>query len=186
VRWGQDNLPIETWAKRAVIPAAVIVSVLFELRHAISHGLELGASEFLFDKWHLGPLRLLNFASVATLLIFSQSVLKPLAIRPLILMGQSSLQVFCVHLLFCFAGLTLLGNASMMSGRRQFALLSATFTAMLLTAKLFSKSEAKHERPPKTGVPSGPGTQTNPSARGEVPSRVAPIEGPMPLPPRAR
>jgi hypothetical protein len=180
VRWAQDNLPIETWAKRAVIPAAVIVSVLFELRHAISHGLQLGASEFLFDKWHLGLLRLLDFAAVAMLLIFSQSVLKPLAIRPLVMMGQSSLQVFCVHLLFCFAGLTLMGNASMMSGWRQFALLSATFTAMLVTAKLFSKSEAKHERPPKTGIPSGPGTETNPPAQGEARPRVAPIEGPMP------
>ena len=161
VRWGQDNLPIDTWAKRAMIPAAVIASVFFEVRHAISHGLQLGASEFLFDKWHLGPLRLLNFTAVAALLVFSQSVLKPLAIRPLVLMGQSSLQVFCVHLLFCFAGLTLMGNASMLSGWRQFALLSATFTAMLLTAKLFSKSEAKQERQPKAGVPSGPGTSTN-------------------------
>jgi len=123
--------------------------------------LQLGASEFLFDKWHLGPLRLLDFAAVATLLVFSQSVLKPLAIRPLVMMGQSSLQVFCVHLLFCFAGLTLLGNASMLSGWRQFALLSATFTAMLLTAKLFSKSEAKQERQPKTGIPSLPGAPTS-------------------------
>ena len=180
VRWGQDNLPIDTWAKRAVIPAAVIASVFFELRHAISHGLQLGASEFLFDKWHLGPLRLLNFTAVAALLVFSQSVLKPLAIRPLVLMGQSSLQVFCVHLLFCFAGLTLMGNASMLSGWRQFALLSATFTAMLLTAKLFSKSEAKQERPPKAGVPSGPGTPTNvPAQTAAALSHVAPTEGPL-------
>jgi hypothetical protein len=179
VRWGQDNLPIETWARRAVIPAALIASVFFELRHALSHGLQLGTSEFLFDKWHLGPLRLLDFAAVATLLVFSQSVLKHLAIRPLILMGQSSLQVFCVHLLFCFAGLTLLGNASMLSGWRQFALLSATFAAMLLTAKLFSKSEAKQERQPKTGIPSRPGPQTSLLAQSDTPrSRVAPIEAP--------
>ncbi len=171
VRWGQDNLPIETWAKRAVIPAVLIVSVLFELRRAISHGLQLGASEFLFDKWHLGPLRLLDFAAVATLLIFSQSVLKPLAIRPLVMMGQSSLQVFCVHLLFCFAGLTLMGNAPMLSGWRQFALLSATFTAMLVTARLFSKSETKHERQPKTGIPSESGTPTG------VPDRVCTDRG---------
>jgi len=65
------------------------------------------------------------------------------------LMGQSSLHVFCVHLLCCFAGLTLMGNASMLSGWRQFALLAVTFAAMLLTAKIFSKSEAKHERQPK-------------------------------------
>jgi hypothetical protein len=65
--------------------------------------------------------------------------------------------VFCVHLLFCFAGLTLMGNASMLSGWRQFGLLAATFAAMLATAKLFSKSEAKYERQPKSS--SGVGTQ---------------------------
>jgi hypothetical protein len=65
-------------------------------------------------------------------------------------MGQASLQVFCVHLLFVFAGLTLLGNASMLSGAKQTGLLAATFAAMLTTAKIFSKAEAKQERQPKT------------------------------------
>jgi hypothetical protein len=159
VRWAQDRLPIEGWAKHAVIPAALIASACGEMRHAISQGLELGRYEFLFDKWHLGPLRLLDFAAVAALLIFSQSFLKPFAVRPLILLGQSSLQVFCVHLLFCFAGLTLLGNASMLSPWRQFGLLAATFAAMLLTAKLFAKSEAKREdQHPRTedAVPAPP------------------------------
>jgi hypothetical protein len=71
-------------------------------------------------------------------------------------MGQSSLQVFCVHLLCCFAGLTLLGNASIISGWKQIALLSGTLAAMLLTAKVFSKSEAKHERKSKTESSPGP------------------------------
>jgi hypothetical protein len=127
----------------------MLVIAFFVLRREISHGLELGAAEFLFDKWHLGILRLLNFAAAATVLVYFQSLLKPLAIKPLVLMGQSSLQVFCVHLLFCFAGLTLMGNASMLSGWKQAGLLSATFTAMLLTAILFSKSEAKQEQQPK-------------------------------------
>ena len=160
VRWGRGDLAIETWAKRALIPAAVIATALFEMRRAISHGMQLGPYEFLFDKWHLGPLRLLNFVAVATLVIVAQAALKPLAIRPLVLLGQSSLQVFCVHLLFCFAGLTLLGNASMLSDSRQFGLLAATFTAMLLTAKLFSKVEAKQERPPKTDTPLGAKPET--------------------------
>ncbi|HEY2352662.1 MAG TPA: OpgC domain-containing protein [Candidatus Acidoferrum sp.] len=164
VRWGQENLAIEKWARRAVVPAALIVCVCFGLRHAVSQGMPLGASEFLFDKWHLGLVRLLNFTAAATLLIFWQSALKPLAIRPLVLMGQSSLQVFCIHLLFCFAGLTLLGNASMLSGWKQFGLLSATFSGMLLTAKVFSKSEAKQERSAKTTLPLGPKTPTAPSA----------------------
>ena len=153
VRWAQNDLPIESWAKRVVIPAGLIAVACFALRRAIEHGLQLGASEFLFDKWHLGPVRLLDFTAVAMLLIVSQAVWKPLAVRPLVMLGQSSLQVFCVHLLCCFAGLTLLGNASMLSGWQQVALLSGTFAAMLATAKIFSKSEAKHERQPKPEVP---------------------------------
>jgi hypothetical protein len=181
VRWGRGDLAIEAWAKRALIPAAVIASALFELRRAISHGMQLGPYEFLFDKWHLGPLRLLNFVAVATLLIVAQAALKPLAIRPLVLLGQSSLQVFCVHLLFCFAGLTLLGNASMLSGSRQFGLLAATFTAMLLTAKLFSKVEAKQERPPRTDASLGAKTEASLVGQTEsVPATVNPIRGPLP------
>jgi hypothetical protein len=175
VRWGQGDLPIEKWARRAVIPAALVAVPLFALRRALEHGVQLGPYEFLFDKWHLGPIRLMNFIAVAALLIVAQSVLQPLAIRPLVLMGQSSLQVFCVHLLFCFAGLTLLGNASMLSSSRQFALLVATFAAMLLTAKLFSKSEAKQDRQTNTDPPLGTKTAAPPP-----PESVRPIPGPIP------
>ena len=160
VRWGGNNLPIEKWAKRVVIPAAAIACVLFVLRRLLANGVELGASEFLFDKWHLGPVRLLDFSAVAALLIVAQRALKPLAIRPLVVMGQSSLQVFCVHVLFCFAGLTLMGNASMLNGWRQVGLLSVTFAAMQVTAKIFSKSEAKQERQPGAQTPSVSGTPT--------------------------
>lgn len=165
VRWGRENLPIGSWARWAVFPAALILIAGFKLRHAVSHGFLLGTSEFLFDKWHLGPLRLLNFAAGATVLIFFQSILKPLAIRPLVMMGQSSLQVFCVHLLCCFAGLTLMGNASMLSGWKQFGLLTVTFAAMLLTAKVFSKVEGQQERQPQTEQPLGQGPQASPSAQ---------------------
>jgi hypothetical protein len=157
VRWAQDNLPIEESARKVLIPAAVIAAVFFIMRRLIAHGLQLDGTEWLFDKWHLGPMRLLDFAAVAAVLIVGQRWLKPLAVRPLVLMGQASLQVFCVHLLFCFAGLTLLGHASMLSDWQQVGLLAATFAAMLATAKLFSKSEAKYERQPKSS--SGVGTQ---------------------------
>jgi hypothetical protein len=146
VRWAQGALSIEPWARRVAVPAAVIAVSCFIIRRMVAHGLELRGFEFLFDKWHLGPLRMLDFAAVAALLIVSQPITKHAAIRPLVLLGQSSLQVFCVHLLFCLAGLTLLGNASMLSGFKQIALLTMAFTAMLITAMMFSKSEAKNER----------------------------------------
>ena len=146
VRWAQGNLPVQKWAGRVLVPAILIFAVLLPFRYAVGRGIELGAFEPLFDKWHFGVVRLINFAAVAVLLIRFQSLLKPLAIRPLVLLGQASLQVFCVHLLFTFAGLTLLGNATMLSAWQQFALLATTLAAMLSTAKLFSKSEAKVER----------------------------------------
>ena len=146
VRWARGDLPAASWARTAAIPAALIFAVLLPLRYAVGRGVELGASEPLFDKWHFGVVRLINFAAVAVLLIRFQSVLKPLAVRPLVLLGQASLQVFCVHLLFVFAGLTLLGNAAMLSAWQQLALLVATLAAMLLTAKVFCKSEANTER----------------------------------------
>jgi hypothetical protein len=146
VRWAQENLPVERWARRVFVPAAVICAVLLPFRYAVGRGIELGAFEPLFDKWHFGAIRLINFAAVAVLLVRFQSLLKPLAVRPLVLLGQASLQVFCVHLLFTFAGLTLLGNATMLSAWQQTALLAVTLAAMLLTAKLFAKSEAKVER----------------------------------------
>jgi hypothetical protein len=154
VRWAQQTLPIESWARRAAVSSAVIATACFIMRREIAHGLQLGAFEFLFDKWHLGPVRMLDFAAIAALLILSQRITKTAAIKPLVLLGQSSLQVFCVHLLFCFAGLTLMGNASMLNGWRQFALLSMTITGMLITARIFSKSEAKTEAPTKHHSPS--------------------------------
>jgi hypothetical protein len=175
VRWAQDNLAIETWAKRVAVPAVLIAVLCFILRRKLAHGFELGAFEFIFDKWHLGLIRVLDFAAVSALLIISQPVTKSAAIKPLVLLGQSSLQVFCVHLLFCFAGLTLMGNASMLNGWRQFALLSVTLAAMLVTAKIFSKSEAKAEPQRKPPISSGSNSSsvTSPGVGSEpAPARL--------------
>lgn len=147
VLWAEDRLPLERVAKQFTIPALVVVPIFWALRYKIGRGLELGNYEIYFDKWHLGLARLIDFSAVGILLIRARSFLKLFAVRPLVLMGQSSLQVFCTHLFFCFAGLTLLGNASMLSGWKQAGLLTTTLAAMLLTAKLFSKTEAKVEGP---------------------------------------
>ena len=183
VRWGRGDLDIESWAKRLTVPAILIAVPLFELRRALSTGMNLGPFEALFDKWHLGPIRLLNFAAVAVLIILLQSVLKPLAVRPLVLMGQASLQVFCVHLLFVFAGLTLLGNASMLSSAKQAALLIATFTAMLITAKIFSKTEAKQERQPKANPTDNDPKTPRPSIAAQpIQAALSSVSTPLPAP----
>jgi hypothetical protein len=145
VRWAKDDLPLSEFARKLTLPALLVVPVLLAMRYATGRGIELGSFEICFNKWHLGAVRLINFAVLAALLIRAHNYLKPLAVRPLVLLGQSSLQVFCTHLLFCFAGLTLLGNASMLSGWKQVGLIVATLSGMLLTAKLFAKSESNAE-----------------------------------------
>ena len=141
-RWARNDLPVEAWAGSMLVPALVIVPILFALRYSVGHGIELGNFEVNFDKWHLGGVRLINFAAVAALLIRFQSVLKPLAIRPLVMMGQASLQVFCAHLLFCFIGLALMGDAPRVNGWHQAALVIVALSGMFLTSVVFSRKPA--------------------------------------------
>jgi hypothetical protein len=144
--WAKGNWEVERQVKPVTIPAAVIALAFLGMRYAIPHGLELGRLAFLFDKWHLGLARIIDFGCVAALLIHFQRFLRPLAVWPLVMLGQSSLQVFCVHLLFCFGGLTLLGSETMLSGWTQAALFVGTIAAMLGTAKIVSTREEKAER----------------------------------------
>jgi len=150
VRWAEQRLPLVKVARQITGPALLVVPVLLAMRYVIGRGVELGRYEICFDKWHLGVVRLIDFTAVGVLLVRGREYLRGLAIRPLVVLGQSSLQVFCTHLFFCFAGLTLLGNASMLSGGKQGALLAATLFAMWFTARLFAKTGLQGEgvRPP--------------------------------------
>jgi len=140
VRWSKNDLPVEKWSRRVLIPAISIVPVLFALRYWVGRGLELGIFEVFFDKWHLGIVRLVNFAAVAALLIYFQSVIKLLAVRPLVIMGQASLQVFCAHLFFCFIGLAIMRDAPVVNGWQEAALVTVTLSGMLVTAQIFSRN----------------------------------------------
>ena len=179
VRWAKGDLPVENWARRFTIPAALICASLLAFRYvAAAVNLDFGAAEPLFDKWHFGVVRLLDFAAVAALLIRFQGTLKPLTVRPLILLGQASLQVFCIHLLFCFAGLTIMGPNAMLTDWRQFALLGATLAAMLVTARIFSKSESPDLGADVIQLPPALGNAATPVAMREQhrisPSKLAP------------
>lgn len=141
VRWAKNDLPVENFAKRLWVPAAFIAAALLALRYWQIFGLDLGRLSVLFDKWQLGVVRLINFTAVAVLLIQFRAFVKPLAIRPLVLLGQSSLQVFCTHFVFCFIGIGMMGSAARIYGWPQFALIALTFAALLIVAKLHAKPE---------------------------------------------
>src|SRR6185437_14903298 len=145
VRWARGDLPAERWAARAWVPGLCVALLLLGLRYTqIVYTHMAGADPgplLLIDKWHLGVVRLVDFAAVAAVVVRFHRVLEPLAVRPLVLLGQSSLYVFCAHFLFCFAGLAMSGAADHVLGWQQFALLAATFAALLGVARLFARSE---------------------------------------------
>jgi hypothetical protein len=153
LRWANDDLPVEDWARRIVLPAAAVASALLVLRYAVGHGIELGRLEIEFDKWHLGAARLVDLVAIAALLVYFQNPLQRLAIRPLVMLGQASLQVFCAHLLFCFLGIILLGESAHVTAGQQVLLLFTAFSGLLLTAKLFSRQESKTEADPPAPPP---------------------------------
>jgi hypothetical protein len=152
VRWSKNDLPVERWAKQLLAPALVIVPILLILRYSVGRGVELGIFEVWFDKWHLGAVRIVNFAAIAALLVQFQSLMKALAVRPLVNLGQASLQVFCAHLLFCFIGLAILGDATVVNGWHETMLVTTTFVGLFLTSRIFAKKEQKHANRPILGA----------------------------------
>jgi hypothetical protein len=147
VRWAKGDLPFETWAKRAAIPALLIALVLLTLRHVVGCGIEAGPFGTLFNKWHLGIVRLIDLAAVSILLIRFQSLIKFVTVRPLVMLGQASLPVFCMHLLSCLFGILIMNEASVVSGWAAVSLLVSTFGALFLTAKVVADNR------PQTGNP---------------------------------
>jgi len=145
VRWARADLPVERWAERAWVPALCVALLLCGCRYAeIVYSTRTGVDPgpvILIDKWHLSIVRLVDFAAVAVLLVRFRRALEPLAVRPLVLLGQSSLYVFCAHFPFCFAGLAMIGTADHMSGWSQYALLAAALSCLLGVAKFFARSE---------------------------------------------
>lgn len=104
----------KTTFPRWMVGAAIAVAgVGFVWRHAV------GQTPFpndatlslLFDKWHVGPLRLINLLALLALAIrFGPALLRRLPrLRVLELLGQASLPVFCAHLVMALTALAIWG-----------------------------------------------------------------------------
>ena len=143
VRWAKDNLPLD-WVKRVTIPAAIVAFFFLGLRYAQLNGiLSFGRFGLLLDKWDFGFGRMIDFTAVAVLAIRFRSLLRPFAIRPLVMLGQASLPVFCVHLLCVFCALTIMKNDPMLGGWKAIVVILASLSTLLLTAKIAANRRAK-------------------------------------------
>lgn len=98
-----------------VVAAAVAAVVFFFWRHIAGQlpGPDVGESMLnrIFDKWHLGPLRVLNLAALVLLAMHYRDWLVARAPRSVFLerLGAASLPVFCVHLGVVLLALSVVG-----------------------------------------------------------------------------
>ena len=103
--------PFPRWAVGIALAYAV-VHLLW--RHAVGHvpfpgG---GALNLPWDKWQLGPMRLINVLALALLAMHFAPVLARLPrVRALETLGQASLPVFCAHLVVAMLSLAFFGAA---------------------------------------------------------------------------
>lgn len=100
---------------RWMVHAAVLLATAcFFWRHAVGHA-PFGTDatlNLLFDKWHLGPLRLLNLLALMVVVMHFGPALRAVLPRPhgLETLGRASLSVFNAHLVIVLAVLTLFGG----------------------------------------------------------------------------
>jgi hypothetical protein len=101
------------WTRPGMLMATSIAAVFFVWRHVVGQA-PFGSDALfnaLFDKWHLGPLRLLNFAVLALIVIqMRPRIVAWAAESSIATLGRSSLIVFSAHLMICLAVLTIVGD----------------------------------------------------------------------------
>lgn len=94
----------------------------------------------LIDKWHLGPLRILNFTAIVILFAAIQpATVKWLGRGPAVLLGRASLEVFCAHLLICFAALALVGDGTNASPLGQAGIIASALLLLYVVALAFAR-----------------------------------------------
>ena len=138
--WAKGDLRLDRWAHRMALPAAILAVFFLVLRYSEAAGfVQVGRFGVLLNKWDFGLGRIVDFAALATLAVRFQSVLKRIAVRPLVLSGQASLEVFCVHLFCVFVALIAVGGNPALTGWRAASAILISLLAMLLTAVVMVK-----------------------------------------------
>lgn len=119
-------------------PALVLALTALVWRHMVGQDPMPGvpAVTALFDKWSLGPLRLLNLAVLVGLLLASAPLWRSLPRpAPLELLGRQSLPVFCAHIVIALFTLAFFGSVEVLRPwSTDVALLGAAFAGLFAVA----------------------------------------------------
>ena len=145
--------PAPRWLVRMALTVALIG---FAWRHVqgqtpFAHWIGLNA---LFDKWQLGPLRLVNFLALLVLLLhWGPAVLRWRPRWPVLeTLGAASLPVFCTHLVMVLLALALFGASRPERPLAlDAALLVATFAALWAVARAVQLHDGERQAPLVSG-----------------------------------
>lgn len=144
--------PVLRLPRFVYLSSAIVCLFFMGVRHSW-FGSQLSPQVFglQLDKWQIGPLRMVNLFAFALFLYGSRSVVKRLvSIEPFLTLGKASLEVFCAHLFFVFAGLALLhGDAGQVHGIEAALLILMTFSGMFLVAMRQSNNRQHGNPSPK-------------------------------------
>lgn len=143
----------------ALVVVIVVAAVGFVWRHAVGQA-PFGANEtlnLLFDKWQVGPLRLLNLLALMLLVIrFGPWVASHLPrLRALETLGAASLPVFCAHLVAVLVVLSLYGAQLDRPWSVDLPLLSMTLLSLWVAGQMTLWKEKRPPKVPRTPDPSG-------------------------------
>jgi hypothetical protein len=130
-------VPLRRIPNWGAIAAAAICLFFVGLRHSwLGPHLTQQAMGMWLDKWQIGPLRVMNLMAFTVLFYWLRKyVLRAVAVEPLLTLGKASLQVYCAHLVFVFAGLALLyGAVEQLHGLMAVLLVGVTFAMLILVA----------------------------------------------------
>jgi hypothetical protein len=162
-RSAQQNVPLKLVPRWGVALSAAVCIFFVGVRHSwFGPHLNEQALGLMLDKWQIGPLRVLNIAAFLIVFYWLRKYVKiAVAREPFLTLGKASLQVFCAHLLFVFAGLALLyGEMEQLRGLTAILLLAVTFISLFLVAanEVRKKRRAKRDakKPPTSDIPAQP------------------------------
>jgi hypothetical protein len=129
-----DGNPLSRLASpRAIVVAAAVALVFFAWRHVAGQVPSSPAIvAVLLDKWHLGALRIVDFAALVTLVLALRPAIARIAGSSRIArMGRVSLAVFAAHAAICLVALAFVADPAPAHLRwRDTALLLATLAAL--------------------------------------------------------
>ncbi len=131
----KDELRIPTWLFRL---SFVVASVLLILRYSpTDHWIDPNVYGWLIDKWHLAPVRIINFAALAILLVkYGARIAAFPLFPPLARLGRASIEVFSVHILCCLGADALSHQADPdLPWWQQILVLAITISALFVTAR---------------------------------------------------